>query len=803
MLPLSGVLWNVHGDASAVSSDLCALQADLVALNEVYEGSLRGFLAPMLTQAREEDSEEEEEDEASLPESDSTVLFAPCKPGASFGNGLIVSNSSRQLEVVSHSVRFLEGERSALHARIALRPVAGCKAPVSPLFGLFAPPSWPFREASETEESIGSLSSAGRYIDVFVTHLDHRSEELRVLQVEQLLEFVGECRKTTFTSEPDNGQLLSPLQSGGALLLADWNSAGDVVRSESPSAVEVLLEHGWVDSWVMSDRFRDLESAAARRGFTAPALKSVPARVRIDIPFASCDWALPFAFVEVLQDTFSSDHFPVVFGFESFPKVPQRLWSDPGEIDDDRPGDRRPGFSSTRAVVAAGVFRGTTGATKSGEDGAAVVLVRGDRIAAVYDGQAAIFLARSVDAGVWPVARICSSSSSRATALRGFILPGFIDCHVHPFIARASEYQLDHLRNSSAFKCLRGLRVVQDMLRCGWTTIRVAGDADRGYGVSDLRRSIDEGFHKGPRIVGACHYLTTTGGGADIHWMSAESRCGGSHADGRVVDGVEACRLAVREEVMFGSDWIKILLTGAYMTSSPRDSVEHVHFSPDELDAIVSEAQARGVPVMAHAHGAVGIERALRAGVRSVEHATFIDERGLAALRERVLSGDPAWLVPTLLVGEIVRDDDEGSATEQPDLTTPPAQLAKMAALQKATRSKHAACLRAAIADNAPIALGTDFVGGDVRNNVREFALMVEAGLSPEASIRAGTVEAATLLGLQDEIGSLRPGMCADLVLLAEDPIRAGSETGAAGMERALRSVELVLRGGMRVSSPP
>jgi len=207
------------------------------------------------------------------------------------------------------------------------------------------------------------------------------------------------------------------------------------------------------------------------------------------------------------------------------------------------------------------------------------------------------------------------------------------------------------------YKALRGLAAVQALLRCGWTTLRVAGDSDVHFAALDLRRAIDgaphhnqvkkerkpivshfpskEGLHVGPRLTGAGHYLSITGGGGDINTLAPE-HCG-LHSDGKIVDGPDEMRKAVRQEIKYGSDWIKVLtaqtvcrrnkialiehsffftkllVTGAYMAMSVRstDAPLHVHFSPEELKVAVEEARRFGKHVMAHAHSAEGIKEAV------------------------------------------------------------------------------------------------------------------------------------------------------------------------------------------------
>jgi imidazolonepropionase-like amidohydrolase len=201
------------------------------------------------------------------------------------------------------------------------------------------------------------------------------------------------------------------------------------------------------------------------------------------------------------------------------------------------------------------------------------------------------------------------------------ILPGFIDCHVHLTIA-TDDYQLDHLRHSSAEKALRALKAAQGLLQAGFTTIRSAGDADLYFPSFAVAKSIESGEFEGPRIVGAGHYISVTGGGGDINFLAPDS-CPCGLSDGVIADGYDEMVKAVRKEIKHGSDWIKILATGAFMSASTgaKDSPENTHFSNQELAACVQEAARRQVPVMAHAHGADGIKHAALAGLRPLPPA--------------------------------------------------------------------------------------------------------------------------------------------------------------------------------------
>ena len=349
-------------------------------------------------------------------------------------------------------------------------------------------------------------------------------------------------------------------------------------------------------------------------------------------------------------------------------------------------------------------------------------------------------------------------------------LPGLIDAHAHVLI-KTDDYQVDHLRRSSAYKALRGLNVVQQMLQSGWTTVRILGDADVFFAHLDVRTAIQEGLFTGPRLTGAGHYFSITGGGGDLNFIAPEHEVAG---DGLVVDGVDAVRKAVREEIKHGSDWIKVLASGAMMSAG--NDPNRAHYSPEELSAIVDEATRLGVPVAAHAHSAAGIKASILAGARSIEHGTFIDDEGIRLLKEKGV-----YLVPTLYVGDYYLNEQPGSEAQ-----------AKMNELTRTYRAQHIAAVGKAIKAGVKVGVGTDYVGFPVKQGVRELAVLVEAGMTPMQAIQAATRVNSELLGWQDRIGTVEAGKLADIIAVPGDPLRDLSQ---------LEKVSFVMLGGRQVSS--
>lgn len=350
------------------------------------------------------------------------------------------------------------------------------------------------------------------------------------------------------------------------------------------------------------------------------------------------------------------------------------------------------------------------------------------------------------------------------------LLPGLIDLHVHPNLT-AADYQVDHLKGSSASKALMGLKNVQDLLSAGWTTLRVAGDGDVGYANMEIRNAINKGLFVGPHIYGAAHYISVTGGGGDINFLSYEQKI---IPDGLIADGPEEIRKAIRNEIKYGSDWIKLLVTGAFMTAG--DNPKNVHFSAEELKTAVEEAARRDVPVMAHAHATEGIKMAVKAGVRSIEHGSFIDEEAMDLMIQH-----GTYLIPTLTIGLYF---DEKLADSK--------SLSKAVDLSKKVRADVYASMRLAIKKGVKFGLGTDDVGWAPDYSAREFAEYVQLGMTPMQAILCATKVNAEILKKEKEIGTIEAGKLADMIAVKGDPLKDISE---------LQRVKFVMIGGKVVKN--
>jgi imidazolonepropionase-like amidohydrolase len=331
------------------------------------------------------------------------------------------------------------------------------------------------------------------------------------------------------------------------------------------------------------------------------------------------------------------------------------------------------------------------------------------------------------------------------------LLPGLIDSHAHPLIS-GDDYQNLHLQQSSAYKALKAYKGMQRLLDAGWTTLRVAGDADVFYGNQDIKKLIDEGVLEGPRIFGAAHYLSITGGGGDVNYYSPEQFI---VADGLIVDGPDEIRKAIRTEAKYGSDWVKVLVTGAFM--SVGDSPKAVHFSEQELQAVMDEANRQGMPVMAHAHATQGIKMAVRLGARSIEHGTYLDEEAIAMMAKK-----GTYLVPTIYVGDYYND--------------PRNQLREQAIADdysKNYRHIFLDLIGKAHRAGVKVVAGVDLGGYDYDPTVyvRELAVLMEAGMTSMEAIKAATSVPAEMLEQAANIGAIEAGRKADLIAVMGNPL--------------------------------
>ncbi|MEV0199116.1 amidohydrolase family protein [Nonomuraea sp. NPDC050691] len=328
------------------------------------------------------------------------------------------------------------------------------------------------------------------------------------------------------------------------------------------------------------------------------------------------------------------------------------------------------------------------------------------------------------------------------------VVPGLIDAHVHVTASTADLGTLPSM--SPSYVAAHSARIMGGMLDRGFTTVRDASGAD--YGLADAQA---EGLVRGPRLLFCGRALSQTGGHGDLRGRGQNSRddhpcCAGL---GRVADGVDAVRAAARDELRKGAHHIKVMASGG--VASPTDRIDSTQYSMDELRAIVEEAEAANRYVAAHAYTARAVNRALEAGVRSVEHGNLIDDSSV----ELFLRHD-AFLVPTLVTYWALKEEGrefglpEGSWRKVDEVLD-----AGLRALERAARA------------GVRMAFGTDLLGGMHRHQGHEFRLRGETQ-RPLDVLRAATTGAAELVGLAGEIGTLSVGARADLLVLDGDPLR-------------------------------
>ena len=355
-----------------------------------------------------------------------------------------------------------------------------------------------------------------------------------------------------------------------------------------------------------------------------------------------------------------------------------------------------------------------------------------------------------------------------------FVLPGLIDCHVHMTSQQSRDMRLRAVTESDADRALAGSVYARRTVEAGFTTVRDVGST--GDAAFALRDAIESGLVVGPRMLVAGEGISATGGHGDGTLGYRDDLFDAPGPMDGVADGADACRQAVRHQVKRGADVIKLTATGGVLSNTAA-GLERQFFD-DELRAIVETAHLLGRRVAAHAHGAEGIKAALRAGVDSIEHGTYLDGEAIGLFVER-----GAFLVPTVHAGKFVGE----RALEAGYF--PDAVAAK--AMEVGPRIQDA--LRRAHAGGVRIAFGTDVGVGEHGTNAMEFVYMTEAGMSASEAIVAATINAAELCALRGEVGTLEPGRAADLIAVSASPLAD---------VRELLDVDAVVRAGRVIVRP-
>ena len=362
-----------------------------------------------------------------------------------------------------------------------------------------------------------------------------------------------------------------------------------------------------------------------------------------------------------------------------------------------------------------------------------IILIEGNKITAV-----------GADVAIPPGAKVIDLSGAT-------VLPGLIDCHTH-LVADARDLEpLAELRKTAAQVALESVPNARATLMAGFTTVRDVGTY-RAFVDLALRDAIARGDIIGPRVYGAGAYVTVSGGAGALNGLAPDIQLPRDLRLG-VADGPYQVRQRIREIVSQGADLIKILATGAVLTHRSNPGAEE--FTPEELSAAVDEARKHGLRVAAHAHGPAGIKNAVRAGAASIEHGTLIDDEGIALMRER----------GTYLVADIYNDEYlMGEAARQ---GLPKDFLEKERKLGQVQRDN----FRKAVQAGVKIAFGTDSGVYPHGWNAKQFAYQVKYGQTPMRAIQSATINAADLIGVAEQIGSIRPGKLADLIAVPGNPL--------------------------------
>ena len=334
-----------------------------------------------------------------------------------------------------------------------------------------------------------------------------------------------------------------------------------------------------------------------------------------------------------------------------------------------------------------------------------------------------------------------------------FVLPGLIDCHVHLTGQLGPGQRMAFVEDSDPKVGFNAAHRAKLTLEAGFTTVRDLG-ARKPEVIYALRDAVAEGKVAGPRILCVGAILSPTGGHGQTYGFRQDV-CLCVQSNVGVCDGVDACRRAVRLQVAQGADAIKFVATGGVL-SNLRAGVDQ-QFTTDEIRTIIETAHTLGRRVSAHAHGLAGINAALRGGVDSIEHGSFLDEESIGLFLET-----GAFHVPTIIAGVTVL----GMARSGGGVLTP-AQAEKAVVVGDRIKEALGRSYRAGVR----IAFGTDMGVGQHGQNAREFALMVEAGMSAADAIKAATTSAAELLDIAGDVGSIAPGRSADLIAVDGDPL--------------------------------
>src|SRR3954462_9222903 len=349
------------------------------------------------------------------------------------------------------------------------------------------------------------------------------------------------------------------------------------------------------------------------------------------------------------------------------------------------------------------------------------------------------------------------------------LLPGLIDCHTH-LGARADRYdEIYDFKDTPFQSAFAGVMNARKTLEAGFTSVRDVGSLP--FLAVDLRNSISEGLIIGPRIVASGPGISITGGHGDLNNYSPQTRVTmfPEERDYGIADGADQIRHVVRAQVKYGVDVIKIMSTGGVLSKGDQPGAPQ--YTLEELRVAAETAHMAGRKIAAHAHGTQGIKNAIEAGIDSIEHASLVDDEGIRMAKEH----------GTYFVMDIYNDDY--ILNEAPKYGLTKEKYDKEKALGQLQRDNFAKAVKAGV----KMAFGTDAGVYPHGDNAKQFFYMVKYGMTPAEAIQAATVNAATLIGRDKDVGAIDPGKFADIIAVAGDPLKNVTE---------LEHVAFVMKGG-------